>query len=274
MYKILASILVAACAFGFTMPKEVITIKGSDTMVILSQRWAELYMQKHPDVSIQVTGGGSGVGLSALINGTTDICNASRPIKRSETAKLKERYSSLGVEIKAARDGVSVYMHKDNPVHELSLEQLRKIYEGEITNWKQVGGNDARIILYGRENSSGTYVFFKDNVLKGNDFSASMQSIPGTAGVVNAVAKDVNGVGFGGVAYAKGVQYAKLKEDAGSPAYEPTEENIRNGKYPLSRYLFMYMRSRPTGAAKEFIQWVLSDEGQAVVTKVGYFPVK
>lgn len=274
MYKILAGILVAACAFGFMAPKEVLTIKGSDTMVILSQRWAELYMQKHPDVSIQVTGGGSGVGLSALINGTTDICNASRPMKRSESAKLKERYSSLGVEIKAARDGVTLYLHKDNPVKELSLEQVRKIYEGEVTNWKQVGGNDAKIILYGRENSSGTYVFFKDEVLKGNDFSPSMQSIPGTAGVVNAVAKDISGVGFGGVAYAKGVKYVKLKADANGTAYEPTEENIRSGNYPLSRYLFMYMRSRPSGVAKDFIQWVLSEEGQRVVTKVGYFPVK
>lgn len=274
MMKILAGILVAACAFGFIAPKEVITVKGSDTMVILSQRWAELYMQKHPDVSIQVTGGGSGVGISALINGTTDICNASRPIKKAEVEKLKQRYNTLGVEIKSARDGVTLYMSNSNPVNELTIEQVRKIYEGDITNWKQVGGNDARIILYGRENSSGTYVFFKDNVLDGDDFSPAMQSIPGTAGVVNAVSRDPNGIGFGGAAYAKGVKHAKLKEDKDSPAYDPSEDNIRSGKYPLSRYLYMYTRSRPTGALKDFIDWVLSSEGQAVVTKVGYFPVK
>lgn len=274
MMKIFAGILVVVCSFGFMTPREVITIKGSDTMVILSQRWAELYMQKHPDVSIQVTGGGSGVGISALINGTTDICNASRPMKRAEVEKLKQRYNTLGIEIKAARDGVTLYLHNSNPVSELTIEQVRKIYEGDITNWKQVGGNDARIILYGRENSSGTYVFVKDNVLDGNDFSAAMQSIPGTAGVVNAVAKDVNGIGFGGAAYAKGIKHAKLKKDKNSPAYEPTEEHIRSGEYPLSRYLYMYTRSRPGGALKDFIDWVLSSEGQAVVTRVGYFPIK
>ena len=274
MTKLLAGIVTALLAFGFTAPREVITIKGSDTMVILSQRWAELYMQKHPEVSIQVTGGGSGVGISALINGTTDICNASRPMKKSEVEKLKQRYSSLGVEIKAARDGLSIYLNASNPVQELTIDQVRKIYEGEITNWKQVGGPDGRIILYGRENSSGTYVFFKDNVLKGDDFSPGMQSIPGTAGVVNAVSKDKLGIGFGGAAYAKGVKYVRLKESAGATAYEPTEANIRSGNYPLTRYLFMYTRTRPTGAVKDFIDWALSNEGQAVVTKVGYFPVK
>lgn len=251
-----------------------ITVKGSDTMVILAQRWAEKYMADHPGVVVQVTGGGSGTGISALINGTTDICNASRPMKKSEREKLKQRYNSLGAEIPAARDGITVYLHEGNPVSELSLDQLKAIYLGEVTNWKDLGGEDAKIILYGRENSSGTYVYFRDNVLKGNDYSALMQTLPGTAAVVNAVAKDKNGIGYGGAAYAKGVKHVKVKKDVSSPAYDPTLENIKAGNYPITRFLYMYTRAKPAGAMKEFIDWTLSDEGQSIVSTVGYFPVK
>jgi phosphate transport system substrate-binding protein len=251
-----------------------ITVKGSDTMVILAQRWAEVYMSKNKDVSIQVTGGGSGTGISAIINGTTDICNASRPMKASERDKLKQRYSSLGVEIKVAKDGISVYVNEKNSVKELTLDQIKAIYTGNITNWKEIGGNDEKIIVYGRENSSGTYVYFRDVVLKGQDFVNSMQSMPGTAAVVNAVAKDINSIGFGGAAYGKGIKFVAIKKDADSPAYEPTAEHVKTGKYPVSRYLYMYVKSKPTGAMKQYIDWILSDEGQSVVSKVGYFPIR
>lgn len=269
--------LISAIAFttlAFFAPKETITVKGSDTMVILAQRWAELYMQKYPDVVIQVTGGGSGTGISALINGTTDICNASRPMKPSERDKLKKRYNTLGVEIKVAKDGLAIYLNESNNVQELSLAQIKDIYTGKITNWKEVGGENARIILYGRENNSGTYVYFKDYVLKGEDYSSTMQSLPGTAAVVNAVAKDKYGIGYGGSAYGKGIRELKVKRDASSQAYAPTEENIKNGNYPISRDLYIYVRSKPTGALKEYIDWILSPEGQAIVSKVGYFPIK
>jgi phosphate transport system substrate-binding protein len=274
--KIITSLVVAAALFfGFMMqPGEVITVKGSDTMVILAQRWAEVYMAKHPNVTVQVTGGGSGVGISALINGTTDICNASRPMKQSEIDKLKARFNVLGVEIKTAKDGLSLYVNESNPVQELSLDQIKKIYTGETQNWKDVGGPDAKIILYGRENSSGTYVYFKDNVLGGADFSPMTQTMPGTAAVVNAVAKDKYGIGYGGAAYGKGIKYAKVKKDAKSTAYEPTEANVKSGLYPISRYLYMYTRNRPTGPLKEYVDWILSSEGQEIVAKVGYFPVK
>ncbi|MCC6398034.1 MAG: phosphate ABC transporter substrate-binding protein [Bacteroidetes bacterium] len=256
------------------LSEETITVKGSDTMVILAQRWAEKYMQAHKDVVIQVTGGGSGTGISALINGTTDICNASRPMKPSERDKLKARYGSRGVEIKAAMDGLSVYVNESSPVTELSLQQLKGIYTGKITNWSEVGGPNARIILYGRENNSGTYVYFKDNVLEGEDYVSSMQSLPGTAAVVNAVARDKNGIGYGGAAYGKGIRELKMKKDAASPAYPPTLENIRSGDYPVSRFLYLYVRNRPTGTLKEYIDWVLGDDGQKVVTEVGYFPIR
>jgi phosphate transport system substrate-binding protein len=254
--------------------KKVITVKGSDTMVILAQRWAEQYMANHPDVTIQVTGGGSGVGISALINGSTDIANASRPMKKSEMDKLKVRFSSLGYETKAAKDGITLYLNESNPVSEMTIAQIKAIYLGEITNWKDVGGSDAKIILYGRENSSGTYVYFRDNVLSGKDYSPAMQSLPGTAAVVNAVSKDKLSIGYGGAAYAKGIKIIKVKKDAGSTAYEPTPETIKQNQYPITRFLFMYTRAKPTGDMKEFIDWTLSEEGQLIVTKVGYFPVE
>ncbi len=271
---IMALALTGLSLFGFRPANEVITIKGSDTMVILAQRWAEIYMNERSGVTIQVTGGGSGTGISALINGTTDICNSSRPMKQGEKDRLKQRYNTLGVEIKVARDGLSVYVHESNPVKELSIDQLKQIYTGKITNWKEVGGNDARIILYTRENNSGTYVYFKDYVLGGADYAATCQSMPGTASVVNAVAKDKNGIGYGGAAYSKGIRSIAVKKNSSSSAYEPTLENIKNGQYPITRFLYMYTRSKPSGAVKDFIDWVLSDEGQAVVSRVGYFPIR
>lgn len=253
--------------YGFVAQSK-ITAKGSDTMVILSQRWAEKFMAKNSDISIQVTGGGSGTGISALINGTTDICNSSRPIKKNEIKNLKNRYGVTGVEIPCAKDGLSVYLHEKNPVSNLTMAQLKDIYTAKITNWKELGGKDAKIILYSRENNSGTYVFFKDEVLKGADYAANAQNLPGTAAVVNAVSKDPNAIGYGGAAYAKGIKFAKIN------GYEPNTENIKTGKYPLARYLYIYLRNKPSGNIKKFIDWILSPEGQKVVTEVGYYPVK
>jgi phosphate transport system substrate-binding protein len=251
-----------------------VTIKGSDTMVILGQRWAETYMSQIPGQVIQITGGGSGTGIAALINGTADICSASRAMKTDEREQLKKRYQSLGVEIPVAKDGMSVYLAETNPVKKLTVEQLKNIYTGEITNWKQVGGKDAAIILYGRENSSGTYSFFKDHVLAGADFSPRVQTLPGTAAVVNALSKDPNGIGYGGAAYAKGVRDCAIAKDAKSPAIMPTAVTVHDGTYPLSRYLYFYTRKPPQGDVKKFIDWTLSPKGQELASKVGYFPLK
>lgn len=266
--------LAALAAFGFAFQGETITVKGSDTMVILAQRWAEEYMAKHPGVTIQVTGGGSGTGISALINGTTDIANASRPMKRSEMEKLKQRYNSLGVEVKVAKDGLSVYVHESNPLRELTLAQIRDIYTGKISNWKEVGGKDGKIILYSRENNSGTYVFFKEHVLENADFAPRAQNLPGTASVVHAVSRDAAGIGYGGAAYASGIRTLAVKKDASTPGIVPSEETVMNDTYPISRHLYLYLRSRPTGALKEYVDWILSAEGQKIIAKVGYFPVK
>ena len=270
----IASILVAIMTIGYsftTLSK--ITIKGSDTMVILSQQWAEMYMKKHPETTIQVTGGGSGVGIAALINGSTDIANSSRPMKPAELEKIKAKYKKNGVEIACAKDGLSVFLNKRNVVSELTVEQIGAIFSGKITNWKQVGGADAKIQLYGRESSSGTFEFFKEHVVK-TDFSPNCQTLPGTAAIVNAVKKDKYSIGYGGAAYAEDVKDCKVKKDAKSKGILPTAATIKNKTYPISRYLYMYMKSKPTGKTKAFIDWILSPEGQKMIATVGYFPVK
>ena len=267
-------LLSAALAMPTVATAANITIKGSDTMVLLGQRWAEQYMAKVPGTAIQVTGGGSGTGISALINGTTDICQASRSMSEAEKNSLRERYKTPGEEIPEARDGLSVYVNAANSVKTLNMEQLRLIFTGKVTNWKEVGGKDAKIILYSRENSSGTYVFFKEHVLKNADYAQRAQSMPGTDAVVNAVSKEKNGIGYGGAAYAKGIKVVPIKKDDSSAAITPDLAHVQDGSYPLSRPLFFYTRNQPAGEIKTFIDWVLSKEGQDIVTKVGYFPVK
>lgn len=266
----LALVVILTCSF--VMAGKAITLKGSDTLLMLGQRWAELYMQKNPGVVIQMTGGGSGVGIAALINGSTDICQASRSMKDSEKKKLRERYFNMGTEIPVAKDGVTIYISENNPVDELTLDQIRDIYTGKTTNWSQLGGPDAKIIVYGRENSSGTYVFFREKAMNNADYTSSMQSLPGTAAVVNAVAKDKFGIGYGGAAYAKGVKEVAIKTAKGS--FRPTTETVKNGQYPLARDLYWYLQGKPSGEIKKLVDWVLSPEGQEVVKKVGYFTVK
>jgi phosphate transport system substrate-binding protein len=251
-----------------------ITIKGSDTMVQLAQRWAEAFMGANKDVSVQVTGGGSGTGVSALINGTTDICMSSRPMKDKEKEQMIGKYQSPGVEVTVANDGLTVYLHPSNPVKELTMEQLKKIYLGETKNWKEVGGKNAQIILYSRENNSGTYVFFKEHVLDNKDFAQNAQTLPGTAAVVNAVTKDENGIGYGGAGYAMGIKECAIKKDAASSALMPVKENIDNGSYALSRGLYFYLKGKPEGNIKKFVDWIFTPQGQEIVSKEGFFSIR
>ena len=273
MKKLIFAIVIMAILPQLYSQNASCKIKGSDTVLPLTQKEAEVYMKKNPNASIMVTGGGSGVGISALINGSTDIANSSRKMKTTEKDKLKQRYNTLGVEIACAKDGITIYVHPSNKVKELTLKQLSEIFKGNIKNWKEVGGADADIKLYGRENSSGTYVFFQEFVVKG-DYAANCQTLPGTAAVVNAVKKDPNAIGYGGAAYAEGIEHVKVKKDDKSPGFEPTPETIKTGEYPITRYLFMYLKSKPTGAMKDYIDWILSPEGQKLVVETGYFPVK
>jgi phosphate transport system substrate-binding protein len=274
----LAGALVGAmwASAGVAMADEApITVKGSDTMVILGQRWAEEYMAKHKGTTVQVTGGGSGTGISALINGTTDVCEASRAMKDTEKKQVQEKAGGPPVEITVAKDGLSVFVNGSNKVKELTMAQLKDIYTGKVTDWKDVGGEPGKIIPYSRENSSGTYVFFKEHVLANADYTPRAQAMPGTAAVVNAVARDKGAIGYGGGAYAtKGIVVLKVKKDAGSPAVGPSDATVKDGTYPLSRPLFFYLRPKASAAIKAFTDWVLSAEGQGIVTKVGYYSIK
>src|SRR4051812_19922596 len=222
------AVTVAAMAAVASAQAGNITVKGSDTLVILAQKWAEVYMGKHPEVKIQVTGGGSGIGFAQLQNGSTDIADASRPIKSKEMGDYVAKFGVRPREYKVAVDGLSVYVQNDNPVKELTLDQLLGIFTGKIKNWKEVGGNDAPIHVYSRENSSGTYEFFKEHVLKGKDFVASAQTMPGTAALLQAVEKDAGGIGYGGAAYGAGARALGIKRDSNSKAILPTEETVLN----------------------------------------------
>ncbi len=251
---------------------DTLTIKGSDTMVILAQRWAEAFMLKNPGTTVQVSGGGSGTGIAALINGTTDLANASRPIKDRERGQVQQARGKPAHETRVALDALAVYVHADNPIESLTLEQLEKIYRGEVGNWNEVGGPDRAIVLYGRENNSGTYAYFKEHVLDDMDFAPATQTLPGTAAVINAVARDPGGIGYGGIAYAEGIRAIALQGEDGEPV-EPSMENATSGRYPLSRYLNIYSAGEPEGVAAQYIELVLSDEGQDIIEGVGYYPL-
>lgn len=251
-----------------------ITAKGSDTLVILAQKWAEAYMTQHRETKIQVTGGGSGTGFAALQNRTTDLATASRKIKVKEIESCIKAFGKRPTEYKVCLDGLSVYVNEANPVKELSLGQLEAIFTGKTKNWKEVGGPDAPLTAYSRENSSGTYEFFKENVLKGKDFLAGAQTMPGTAAVLQAVAKDKNGIGYGGAAYGAGAKHLLIRKDDASPGIEPNEESVVKGTYPIWRYLYVYVNpALNKGEVAAYLNWVRSDTGQRLVKEVGYYPL-
>jgi phosphate transport system substrate-binding protein len=248
-----------------------LTIKGSDTMVILGQRLAEQYMVKIPGVAVQVNGGGSGTGIAALINGTVDLAQSSRPMKDDEKQKAAQSRGSEIVEQAVALDALAVFANAASPVQQLTMAQVKDIFQGKVTNWNQVGGPNATIVLYGRENSSGTYDYFREHVLNKEDFSPRVQTLQGTAAVINAVGRDKNGIGYGGIAYAKDVR--PLAISAGGSAVAPSEATVADGTYPLSRKLFFYYPQNAPERVTKFVQWSLTPEAQALVTQVGYFPL-
>lgn len=264
-----AGLMAASSAFAGN-----ITVKGSDTLVVLAQKWAETYMGKNAATKIQVTGGGTGTGFAALQNNTTDLCNASRKIKAKEIEACVKAFGKRPTEYKVALDGLSVYVHESNKIQALSLEELEGIFTGQIKNWKELGGEDAPIVVYSRENSSGTYEFFKEHVLKGKDFVASAQTMPGTAAVLQGIAKDKNAIGYGGAAYGAGAKHIKVSATKGGEAIEPNEENVVSGKYPIWRHLFIYVNpALDKGEIGSYLKWIRSDEGQKVVKDVGYYPL-
>lgn len=249
-----------------------VTIKGSDTMVILGQRLAEEYMTAKPGTVVQVNGGGSGTGIAALINGTADLAMSSRPMKDDEKQKAKASRGADVVEHAVALDALGVFIHASNPVAQLTIAQVKDIFQGKVTNWSQVGGPNAPVVLYGRESSSGTYDYFREHVLAKEDFAPRVQTLQGTAAIINAVGHDKNGIGYGGIAYAKEVKALTVSAD-GKPPVAPTEATVADGTYPLARKLFFYYPANAQERVTAFAQWAVTPEAQALVTKVGYFPL-
>jgi len=272
MKKLIFAILVALVAASMITAGSSVTIKGSDTLVRLGQRWAEEFMKQNPGSVIQVSGGGSGTGIAALLNGTTDICEASRDMKEKEY-KQAEKLGIKPYRISVALDGIAIFLNENNKVTNLTFAQLKGIYTGAITNWKEVGGEDTKIILYGRENNSGTYAFFKEHVLNEEDYSDYTQTLPGTAAVVNAVSKDKNGIGYGGIAWATGVKFASVALNDTTAFVLPSVEAVSNGSYPVSRELYWFFNSKPEGELKEIANWALSEAGQKISSEIDYVPL-
>ncbi len=250
-----------------------LTIKGSDTMVILGQRLAEEYMKANPGAVVQVNGGGSGTGIAALINGTVDLAQSSREMKDSEKQQAAKARGAEVVEQAVALDGLAVFVHASNPLQSLTVAQIRDIFQGKVTNWSQLGGPSAPVVLYGRESSSGTYDYFREHVLEKGDFAPAVQTLQGTAAIINAVGRDRNGIGYGGIAYAKDVRPLAIASDGAQPV-APSEATVADGTYPLSRKLFFYHSQNAPERVTKFVQWSLTPEAQALVTRVGYFPLQ
>lgn len=257
-----------------------VQIKGSDTMVNLGQAWAERYMGMYPDEFIAVTGGGSGTGFSSLISGTCDIAMASRNIKKKEVALAKQR----GVEpfeIKVALDGLAVVVNPKNPVSNLTIDQLAGIFTGRINNWKEVGGEDKKIVILSREVNSGTHVYLKEHVLRKNDpssreeFAPSALMLPSSQAIADEIAQNPGAIGYYGMGYISDKHKTiHVALDEGAVFIAPTIDNVVSGKYPISRPLFFYTKGEPQGLVKKFVDFALSKEGQEIVIKTDFVPVK
>ena len=248
-------------------------IKGSDTVLPLTQTLSEIYMNQHPEATITVTGGGSGVGISALLDGTTDIAMASRRIKFSEKMKAKSAGEDL-VEAIIAYDALAVVVHPSNPVRQLPREQLEGIFRGKITNWKEVGGEDRKIVVYSRETSSGTYEFFKESVLKNKNYMSSSLSMPATGAIIQSVSQTKGAIGYVGLAYVSHrIKTLAISYD-GEHFATPTLENAINKTYPIVRPLYYYYNADDTEKVTPLMEFILSTEGQEIIKKSGYIPVK
>ncbi|SFM65989.1 PstS family phosphate ABC transporter substrate-binding protein [Methanolobus profundi] len=248
-----------------------IMIKGSDTVLPLSQAESEEFMYANPEASITVIGGGSGVGIAALIDGEVDIAMASRQIKDSEIENAQANGIDP-VEYDIAWDGIAVVVNPENPVTELTFDQLKSIYDGSVSNWADVGGEDLTITVITRDSSSGTYGYFQEEVLLDEEYRADALVQPATGAIVQEVAQNTGAIGYIGYAYLDD-SITALALDAGEGSVEATPENIIAGTYPLARPLHYYTDGEPTGLAKEYIDYVMSSTGQDIVSDVGYFPV-
>jgi phosphate transport system substrate-binding protein len=236
-------------------------------MLLLNRRLAESYMREHPGVSIVVSGGGSAVGVAALVAGNAEICAASRPLLAEEIQALHSRFGTLGVRFLVAQDPLSVYLNPTNPVRDLSLDQLRRLFNGSTRSWSELGGDNVEVEVVLRPPSSGTYRYFRDHVLAGEGYSGQAVTVATTSDVVAAVKARPGGIGYGGVAYGEDVVHCAVEGVA------PTAENVRDERYPLTRYLHLVTTEPPRGEVRRFIDWCQGRYGQQIVAEVGYLPL-
>lgn len=249
-------------------------IKGSDTMLPLSQKEAENFMKAYPASTVVVTGGGSGVGISALLEGTTDVAQSSRKIKFDEKQKLQSAGKTVK-EVIVAYDALAVIIHTSNKVKSLTREQLEGIFTGKIKNWKEVGGDDLAIVPYSRETSSGTYEFFKESVLKNKNYKSGIMSMPATGAIIQSVSQTKGAIGYVGLAYLnKNVKALSVSYDGGKTAVEPSMQTAKNGTYPIVRPLLYYYTVNAESKVKPFMDYVLSAAGQKLVSDIGFITVK
>jgi phosphate transport system substrate-binding protein len=272
-----ASVTAVLCLLvGFSAAaQDMVQVKGSDTLVNLVQRLAEVYMENNPGKYLAVTGGGSGTGIAAILNNTCDIANASRDIKPKEIMTAQKN-GIEPVRTVVGLDCITVVVNQDNKVNKLTVSQLGAIFRGEITNWKDVGGEDMPITLYGRQSNSGTFSFFMDAILKG-DYSDRMNRMNGNSQIVEAIRSDKTGVGYIGLGHAKsarGLSAVKLAAKEGAPYADPfNPQDVSSGKYPILRTLNQYTNGKPSGTARDFMKFELSAQGQKIVDEMGFIPV-
>lgn len=257
---------------GLSLPTAAQRIKGSDTVLPLTQALSEMFMKSHPSAMLTVTGGGSGVGISALMDGTTDLAMASRRIKFSEKMKMKQaRHTPC--EVVAAYDALAVIVHPSNPVKQLTREQLEDIYRGKITNWREVGGPDARIVVYSRETSSGTYEFFKESVLKNKNYMAGVLSMPATGAIIQSVRQTRGAIGYVGLAYLNPyVKALAVSYDGGRHYVLPSVKTAMARQYPVVRPLYYYYDKANEALVRPFLDFVASPAGQKKTLELGFIP--
>ncbi|MBV6392709.1 MAG: Phosphate-binding protein PstS [Anaerolineales bacterium] len=277
--------LIAACGSSSTntgsdSPARYIENKGSDTIVNLALAWAERYQADHADVRISVTGGGSGTGIAALINGTVDMANASRRIKEEEIAEARKKNVNP-LEHVIARDAIAVIVNPENPVSELTLQQISDIYSGRIANWSEVGGEDRPIVRLSRETNSGTHIYFLETVLRLGDkenktlFSMDTLLLPSSEGIIAEVRQNPNAIGYDGLGYVPDdLKTVAVAKEAGGAYVLPSIASVNDKSYPIARDLYMYTNGEPSGVVKEYLDWVLSAEAQAIVAELGFVPAQ
>ena len=270
----LKKIALLLAALGLTAAACAQKLKGSDTLLPLAKKAAENYSEKNPSAHVTVTGGGSGVGLSSLREGTTDIAMASRRIKFDERVRMQQAGRPVE-ELTVAFDALAVIVHPSNPVSRLTREQLERIFRGKITNWKQVGGEDRKIVVYSRETSSGTYEFFKESVLKHRNYMPAVLSMPATGAIIQSVSQTPGAIGYVGLAYLNPeVKALAVSYDGGGSYVAPTFDNARSKSYPIVRPLYFYYTKSNEAAVRPLVDYLTSDEGQAMVASIGFIPIR